>query len=350
MGSIAGTFLPAMVTIPLIGTQRTMLAAALLLTIAAVALLGMRAVPVVVLVAGLIAVPPGAIRATSGLLFETDSSYQFIRVVDQADGHRDLQTNEGVSAQSVWRPDTVLTGGEWDMFLVVPPLLDRPVKRVLLIGSAGGTAARAYAALYPGVVIDAVELDPAVTAAGRTYMGLAGIPRLTTIADDGRNYLRRTERRYDVIAVDAYRLDYIPFYMATQEFFRLCRQHLTSGGALAVNVARVPGDQRLGDAVAGTMATEFAQTWRWPALRFNELVVGLDRGLTRSQLTRRAASLPPALASLSPLLARDLVSVAPSSDPMTDDRAPVEWLSDRMYLEQIARGRGLDEHYLPTHP
>ena len=35
---------------------------------------------------------------------------------------------------------------------------------------------------------------------------------------------------------------------------------------------------------------------------------------------------------------------------LTDDRAPVEWLTDRMLLEQIARAQGLDEAALPTEP
>ncbi len=35
---------------------------------------------------------------------------------------------------------------------------------------------------------------------------------------------------------------------------------------------------------------------------------------------------------------------------MTDDRAPVEWLIDRMIIEHVARGGELDEDLLPTAP
>ena len=36
--------------------------------------------------------------------------------------------------------------------------------------------------------------------------------------------------------------------------------------------------------------------------------------------------------------------------PLTDDRAPVEWLTDRMIIDFVSRGGELDEDYLPTRP
>jgi hypothetical protein len=35
---------------------------------------------------------------------------------------------------------------------------------------------------------------------------------------------------------------------------------------------------------------------------------------------------------------------------LTDDRAPVEWLTDRMIVDFIAAGGELDERPLPTAP
>jgi hypothetical protein len=42
--------------------------------------------------------------------------------------------------------------------------------------------------------------------------------------------------------------------------------------------------------------------------------------------------------------------VAAVERPLTDDRAPVEWLTDRMIIDFVARGGELDEDYLPTRP
>ena len=93
--------------------------------------------------------PPGAVKAEPGLLHEEDSLYQFIQVVERDDGRRLLRLNEGVAVHSVWRPDKVLTGGVWDAFLALPPLLDRPLRSVAILGNAGGTTARALGVYYP---------------------------------------------------------------------------------------------------------------------------------------------------------------------------------------------------------
>ena len=190
-GSLIGTFVPALITIPLIGTQRTMLAAAAVLALAAAPLLGRRWVVAGVVLLGLLVIPPGVVKAQPGLIHESESRYQFIQVV-QSGPERRLYLNEGLAIHSVWRADTVLTGGEWDMFLTAPPLLGRPARDVAILGNAGGTTARAFGVYYPAARIDGVEIDPAVSAVGRRYFGLDDNPRLTVVTADARPFLRVT--------------------------------------------------------------------------------------------------------------------------------------------------------------
>ena len=137
----------------------------------------------------------------------------------------------------------------------------------------------------------------------------------------------------------------MPFYLATREFFRLARERLAPGGMVALNVATVPGDHRLargrrGDArgrVPGGAAT-------WQALRFNQLVLGFDRPAARARSCRRR--LARSAATLAPLtrLARGASARRRRPrDPWTDDRSPVEWITDRMIVEYAAEGGRLDE-------
>jgi spermidine synthase len=350
LGAIVGTFAPALVLIPAIGTQRTMLCASLLACLAAIPLLPRRAPLVAVIVAALMLIPPGAVKPVAGAVFEQETQYQYVQVVDTPDGRTSLRLDDGVADQSVYRRSTVLTGGEWDMPLVVPPLLGRPLRRALIIGNAGGTMARALAHEYPGVQIDGVEPDPALSDVGRRLMGMGSVPGLHVVAADGRAFLATTTTHYDLIVVDAYRQAYVPFWLVTQEFFAIARAHLEPGGAIAFNMARVPGDDRLARAVSGTLATIFPDVRVWPALRFNELVVGFDRRLSAAQLQDRLLGLPAELRVLIPLVQAQLQAVAPVDSPLTDDHSPVEWLTDRALLEEIAAGGHFSEDLLPTHP
>ncbi|MGA9761499.1 MAG: fused MFS/spermidine synthase [Gaiellaceae bacterium] len=349
-GSLLGTFVPALLSIPLIGTQRTLLGTAALLAATSTLALGRRGLVPVACVGALLALPPGVIRPGADVIYEGESAYQFIQVV-QNGNERVLELNEGVVAHSVYNPASVLTGGYWDLFLVPPLLLDRPVRRVAILGNAGGTVARAYRRFYPQARIDGVEIDAKVSSIGERYFGLRPGPLLHIYNEDARPFLLTHDARYDVICVDAYRQPYVPFYLATREFYQLVKSRLAPGGVVALNVASLPRDHALVGQTAGTLATVFDHVYRWQALRFNALVLGSDRPLTAASLAAARRAAPARLGSLVDLLERQAAPVAPAGDPWTDDRAPVEWVVDKMIVNAAREGASLDEERtLPTAP
>jgi spermidine synthase len=344
IGSLLGTFLSALVLIPAIGTQRTLLASAALIGGTGAVLLGRRWFVLAVALAALLLLPPGAVKGQSGLIYEDESRYQFIQVVER-DGVRRLYLDEGLATHSVWRRDEVLTGGVWDTYIAVVDLLGRPPERVAMLGNAAGTAARAYERYYPTAEIDGVELDPAVSKAGRKYFGMGEIDTLTVHDMDARAFLRRTDERFDVIIVDAYRPPYVPFYLATEEFFELVRDRLTPGGIVALNVATTPENRDLPEHIGGTLASVLPRAFAWQPLKFNQIVIGQNGEPTGSER--------PAPADVAPLvehLRRTMRPIEPSDDPWTDDRAPVEWITDRMIVEFAAEGGRFEEDPLPTAP
>ncbi len=349
-GSLLGTFLPALVLIPAIGTQRTFLVTATVLAFSACFVLRPRFLLLAGALAALTAISPGVVKAEPGLLHEETSPYQYIQVVQRPDGRRLLYLNEGIAVHSVWRRSSVLTGGYWDAVLAIPSLLHRSPRHVAILGNAGGTIARALGRYYPHADVDAVEIDPAVTRVAYRYFGLGDNPRVSVHDADARPFLRSTDRRWDLIVVDAYHQPYVPFYLATREFFRLVRERLAPGGIVVLNVAATPDDKRLVRDIGGTMATEFPQTLEWPVLRFNTLVLGLTRPLSHAGVVRRSAGMPRDVAPLRPLLLREVEPVPPARDPWTDDRAPVEWVTDRMIVEFAAEGGRFEGDSLPTRP
>src|SRR5215204_5362604 len=96
VGSLLGTFLSALLLIPLVGTQRTFLVFALALAVVAALGLGRRWALAPLGVAALLALPIGTVKAAEEgrVIHETDTEYQYARVIER-DGERTLELNEG---------------------------------------------------------------------------------------------------------------------------------------------------------------------------------------------------------------------------------------------------------------
>ncbi len=338
VGSLVGVFFVALWAIEAIGTQRTFIVlAAVPALVAAVGLGGRWLAAPAVLIAAL-AIPPGATKPADDVrvLFETETPYQYARVVEESDGTRKLELNEGQAIHSLWRPGTVLTGGYWDGFLVLPFATGsgKPPARIAALGTAGGTVPRGYAHYFPDTRVDAVDIDPELFEIGRRYFGLEPRPQLREIAADARPFLRGTSERYDAIFVDAYRQPYIPFYLTTREFFSLVRERLRPGGSVIVNIGHPRDSQELERALSATMRAVFANVARDPVQSLNSLVIASDAPLTAGAL--RDAPLPDELEPLAAQSASRLAPALTGGRVFTDDRAPVEWLVDSSIVEYAA--------------
>jgi predicted membrane-bound spermidine synthase len=361
-GSLVGTLASALVLIPLVGTRRTFLLFALV--IAAVAVMGLRPIrryaPAPIAIAVLLAMPVGTLKAApspaagSGqaegwVIFETETPYQYARVLENTDNSRLLELNEGNAVHSAYRPDTVLTGAEWDMHLVLPFLAqNHPPGRVAILGNAAGTTARAYGRFFPRTRLDGVELDPEISKIGRRLFDMRN-PRLHLFHEDARPFLRRTDARYDAISIDAYRQPYIPFYLTTEEFFELARSKLRPGGVLILNATALASWQRdprrrwlekheLERVLTRTLREVFPNVVRAPTRQgANTLLTASAAPLSAEHLRRIATRrLPPGLQPTALGTAKRAGPPLPGGEVYTDDRAPVELLLDKSIIDFAA--------------
>jgi spermidine synthase len=345
VGSLLGTFSSALLFIPLIGTRRTFVVFGLALVLLAVVGLSKRRLyfaPAALAV--LLVLPLGTVKgeteAGARVIHETDTEYQYARVVQDAGGTRTLELNEGQAVHSLMRPGSYLTSNYWDEALVLPlATLRRPPARMAILGNAAGTTARAYGHYFPRTAIDAVEIDAELTAIGRRFFDL-GAPRLRTITADARPFLRRTKQRYDAILVDAYRQPYIPFYLATKEFFALARSRLTAGGVVIVNVGHPKGSRRLERVLGATMGAVFRTVLRDPSEPVNTQLLATDGAASGGRLLARFDALPADLRLVAAATAAQLEPRLPGGRVYTDDIAPVEWLVDSSILQFAARDDG----------
>ncbi|HET7573972.1 MAG TPA: fused MFS/spermidine synthase, partial [Solirubrobacterales bacterium] len=277
-GSLLGTMLAALLLIPLLGTQRTFLVFALALALVAVAGLGWRFLAVPMLLALVVTLPAGTIKAadTGRVLYEAETQHEYARVVERPDGTRVLELNEGQAVHSLYRPGSYLTGDYWDGHLVLPfAARSRPPRRIAILGNGAGTVARAFGRFFPRAAVDAVEIDAELTEIGRRFFDLRN-PRMRTYAEDARPWLRRSQGGYDAIMVDAYRQPYIPFYLATREFFELARDRLAPGGVAIVNVGHPEESDELERVLGRTMAAAFPRVLRYPIEPTNTLLLASE--------------------------------------------------------------------------
>ncbi|MDH3646429.1 MAG: fused MFS/spermidine synthase [Gammaproteobacteria bacterium] len=158
-------------------------------------------------------------------------------------------------------------------------LINPAPKRVLLVGLGGGTIANVFARLYPGISIDAVEIDPAVIEVARNYFNFAERAGTRVFAQDGRVYARRALRngaRYDYILVDAFDGDYIPEHLMTAEFLEECRQLLTNQGVLVANTF---SSSRLYNSESATYESVFGDFLNLRRRFSNRVIVAAKNGL-----------------------------------------------------------------------
>jgi spermidine synthase len=337
-GSLLGTWLSALVLIPLIGTQRTFLSFALAAGVVAAIGLGWRYAAVPVALAGVIAIPVGTLKATEDgrVIHETETEFQYARVVEQEDGDRALELNEGQAIHSLYRPGSYLTGDVWDGYLVLPFAgLSEPPERIAILGNAAGTTARAYGHYFPDTVVDGVEIDGELTEIGRRFFDLDN-PNLRVHHEDARPWLRASAGGYDVIMVDAYRQPYIPFYLATEEFFELVRDRLTPGGVVIVNAGHPEGNDDLEKVLGRTMAEVFPTVIRDPIEPTNTLLLGSEAPASGARLREAVRDLPPGLRTVATQSTARITPRLEGGRVYTDDLAPVEWLIDRSILGYAA--------------
>jgi spermidine synthase len=203
-----------------------------------------------------------------------------------------------------------------------------------MLGDAAGTVARAYGHYFPRTRVDAVELDGQLTAIGRRYFDLRG-PSLHFYTADARPWLTAASARYDAIFLDAYRQPYIPFYLLTREFFASVANHLRPDGMAVINVGHTPGSDELEKVVAATLRAAFRFVARDRVSDTNSLVVASQSPIGSLQRQRVPAALWPLAFAVDSRMGPGLGG----GTVYTDDRAPVEWLTDFSLLRYAAGDR-----------
>jgi len=300
-GSIAGSLLTAFYLIQAIGVRSILLALgatliALALVLLIVGQLWRRRADKLVATGGVLALLLFGVSplATARTLYEKDSLYHRI-IVTEDDHVRTLRFDRlRQSAMDLQDPDRMVF--HYTQYLHLALVFHEDPKRALFIGLGGGSAPRRFHKDYPGLAIDAAELDPEVVNVAKRYFLFQETERMKVQAVDGRIFINKTPHRYDMVFLDAYYADAIPFHLATREFLQELKRKLTPSGIVVTNIiGSVRGaDSKLLRSIWKTFKTEFPQLYVFPVDGVANIIVIATQAqerLAKQEVLRRAQEL-----------------------------------------------------------
>lgn len=180
-----------------------------------------------------------ALEPKEKLLMEKNSLYQYIAVTENASKHeRYLRNNKKGLIQggiSLNAPEKLLFEYSQMSFVSLAFLRTSPGD-VLFAGLGIGAMPGYMNRYYPEVNIDVVEIDPDIIQVAKEYFYFKENERLKVHPGDARQFIKRSKRKYDIIFLDAYQSDYIPFHLTTVEFLREVKSRLKDNGAVVSNI------------------------------------------------------------------------------------------------------------------
>jgi len=179
----------------------------------------------------------GAAAGAERLLLLKKSPYNTILVSEDERGLRILRFEPGGARQSVVKPGDP-EHLELPYARVIPvafAFVEKP-RNVLVVGLGGGTIPSFIRRHFPQANIDAVDIDPGVVEVARSHFGFREDAKMRAHVEDGRRFIERSERRYDIIFLDAFGADSVPYSLTTREFLDSVRRALAPRGAVVANL------------------------------------------------------------------------------------------------------------------
>ena len=351
IGSIVGTFAAGFVFVPFIGSVRTLYSIAGVLFIIAFVLWPMRftqlniAAIVLFVLAIFTSEYTRIYEYQSSELIDIDTQYSRVQVFRSIDPltQRPVRAyaTDPFFAQSAMYYDSDELVFPYAKYFDLVQHFDPEFRKALLIGSGAYSYPKHYLKTFPQAKIDVVEIDPRVRDIAKQYFRLQDDQRMTTIDEDGRDFLNRAELgTYDAVLLDAFgSLFSVPYQLTTREAVEQMNRVLDDHGVVIANI----GSSITGD--AGHFLRAEIATYRsvFPQVTIYKVRSDKrDSDLQNIILIATKSPVPINLSSIDPgtteLLTHIYTQPVDIEEPvLTDDLAPVEYyssLAQSLYLAE----------------
>jgi spermidine synthase len=138
------------------------------------------------------------------------------------------------------RHDLLIT---YTRFMFLSYLFSPKPQNVLMIGLGGGAMTRFLEKYDPKAAMDVVEIDPIIIEVARRYFWVGERPGLKIVNQDGFEYLKSCNSKYDVIYMDAFLKPAadtdetgVPLRLKTLRFYADLQTKLNPGGVVVFNL------------------------------------------------------------------------------------------------------------------
>jgi len=273
VGSILGTFLGGFFLISLIGSEKVLFfLAAVLLFNSLLAFPGRSSrviMPLILIIVSMFGID--YVKKQTDLI-DLDTQYYRVWISDQTDDItqrpvRRLFTaaDSSQSAMFLDRDDDLAS--LYTKYYRLAHHFSPNFKRSLMVGGGAYSYPKDYLRKTTDGEMDVVEIDPELTELAKKYFNLKDDPRLAIYHEDGRTYLNKTKKRYEVIFVDVFKSLYsIPYHLATKEAVQKMYDALGNNGIVLVNViSAIEGKKgELFRAIYVTYLSVFPQVYAFP--------------------------------------------------------------------------------------
>jgi len=231
IGSIFGTFLTGFFLLAYLGSIQILflLAAILALT----ALLLSKSIPKLVLIIAILALAFNN-QAKAEDVIDIDTEYNRVQIYEDSEiRYLEVGRNES-SAMHIYKNELVY---DYTKFYDLAEEFAPDFKSALMIGGGAYSYPKHFLTKYPEAKLDVVEIDPKLTEISEQYFNLKKDPNLEIYHQDGRTFLNKNKRKYDVIFGDAFKSLYsIPYQLTTLEATQRLANSLSKNGVAIVNI------------------------------------------------------------------------------------------------------------------
>jgi len=182
----------------------------------------------------------GSFFMEENVLYQKDGVYEKLTVYDGEYDKRPtrffMQDRSGSGAMFLDSDELVY---DYTKYYSLYKIFTPKLKNALIVGGGAYSVPKAILKDNPSedISVDVSEIEPSLFELSKKFFNVQPDVRLHNFVEDGRRFLSRTDKKYDLIFSDVYySLFSIPSHFTTREFFEIAKNGLSDDGVFIANI------------------------------------------------------------------------------------------------------------------